>query len=314
VDEQTYFRTASLTKLVTGIGLMRLVDQGLLKLDEDIGGYFGYPIRNGYYPDTSITLRQLMSHTSSIADTGGYSVLSNRVADLLAASLNRRSNFKKARPGSSYAYSNFGAGLTGSLVEAVTGLTIDDYMRAAVFDPLNIDASYSATRLSSPGDVSNQYKDGKLNRAASGALAKAYEPVPDPERHFRITIGDLWMRSRDMARLLILLCGDGSYEGTRVLSRESVLEMRLEQMDLGASVTGPSPYGLFLEHNDTFMNGITVYGHQGMSDGAILNAYFEPHSGFGMVLFSNGGSKNRQNRVGILARKFFGYFYEIYGQ
>ena len=314
VDENTYFRTASLTKMITGIGLMTMVDEGLLGLDDNISGYFGYPIANGYYPKVPMTLRQLMSHTSSLLETGGYSNLNNKVGDMLAASRDRRSNFKKARPGSSYLYSNFGAGLTGSIMEAVSGLTIDDYMKSAVFEPLGIDASYSASRLSSPQDVSNQYLDGKLNRAASGALSKAYDPLPDPENHYRITVGDAWMRSRDMAKLLILLCGDGSYGDVQILSPDSVLEMRLEQMDLGKSVTDPSPYGLFVEHNDTFLDGIMVYGHQGMSDGAILNCYYEPQSGFGMVLFSNGGSKIRQNRVGALARKFFGYFYEIYGQ
>ena len=42
VDENTYFRTASITKMITGIGIMRLVDMGLLDLDEDISTYLGY--------------------------------------------------------------------------------------------------------------------------------------------------------------------------------------------------------------------------------------------------------------------------------
>ncbi len=314
VDENTYFRTASITKMVTGIGLMHLVDQGQLDLDEDISHYFGYPIANGHYPAIPLTLRQLMSHTSSISEGGGYSNIRSTVADMLAASYDRRSNFTKTRPGSTYRYSNFGAGLTGAVMEAVSGKSIDSYMRSAIFRPLGIDASYSASRLSSPEDVSNQYKDGKLDRAASGAIAKVYEDTADPERHYRITIGDVWMRSRDMAKLASLLCGDGSYQGLQVLSPQSVYDMRLEQADVGRSVSGSSPYGLFVEHNDSLLPDRLVYGHQGMSDGAILICYYEPQCGFSMVLFSNGGSTTRSNRIGKLARKFFTHFYTLYGE
>lgn len=45
VDENTFFRTASITKMISGIGLMRLVDMGLLDLDAEIGRYLGYPDR-----------------------------------------------------------------------------------------------------------------------------------------------------------------------------------------------------------------------------------------------------------------------------
>ena len=51
VTEDTYFRIASVTKMVSGIGLLQLVEQGRAALDEDIGTYFGYEIRNTYYPD-----------------------------------------------------------------------------------------------------------------------------------------------------------------------------------------------------------------------------------------------------------------------
>lgn len=312
VDENTYFRTASITKMITGIGLMTLVDKGQLALDKDISKYFGYPIANGWYPGIPLTLRQLMSHTSSVSEGGGYSDLSREVSQMLAKSYSRRSNFYKTKPGSTYTYSNFGAGLTGSMMEAVTKQSIDSYMRQAVFLPLGIDASYSASRLSRPQDVSDQHKDGRLDRGAAGQIKKDFEDFPSPETHYRITVGNAWMTSRDMAKLAALLCGDGSLDGIRILSPKSTAMMRAEQMTLGKSVTGPSPYGLFLEHNNTLLPDKIVYGHQGMSEGAILNCYFEPDSGFVFVLFSNGSSMLRTDRIGKLARKLFTYFYEVY--
>jgi CubicO group peptidase (beta-lactamase class C family) len=51
---------------------MRLVEQGKLALDTDVSRYLGYTLRNPYYPDAAITLRMLLSHTSSLRDDGGY--------------------------------------------------------------------------------------------------------------------------------------------------------------------------------------------------------------------------------------------------
>lgn len=314
VDENTFFKTASVTKMVSGIGLMHLVDEGVLDLDQDISEYFGYKIANGYFPKVPLTLRQLMSHTSSVSEGGGYSSIHRKVREMLDAKLDRRGNFNKTAPGSAYKYSNFGAGLAGAIAESATGKSFNAVMQEKVFAPLGMEAAYSASLLSTPENVSSQYKDGQLHRAAAGQIKKVYEDTADPEMHFRTTVGDLWIRSRDMARLAALLCGDGSEGDVRILSRQSVQAMRQEQMTLGKSVTGPSPYGLFMEHNDTLLPDRMVYGHQGMSQGAILNVYFEPDSQFVFVLFSNGGSMQRTNRIGKLARNLFGYFWQQYGQ
>ncbi|NLD51366.1 MAG: serine hydrolase [Clostridiales bacterium] len=314
VDPNTQFRLASISKMVTGIGLMKLVEEDKLELDTDISKYFGYKIGNGYYPKVPITLRQLMSHTASTSESGGFSANGRKLSEMLTLSLNRRSNFHNYQPGSKYTYSNFGAGIAGAMMEAVTQQSVDAYMKKAVFRPLGIDAAYAASMVSNTADISNQYKDGSLYRAAKGQIEKGYEDFPDPENHYRTTAGQVWMRSRDLAKLGALLCGDGSIDGVRILSEESVKLMRLEQNTLGKSVTGESPYGLFLEHNDTFLDDRMVYGHQGMSEATILNLYFEPESQFVIALCQNGGSMVRQNRVGKLARNLFGYFYGIYGQ
>ncbi len=313
VDAHTYFKTASITKMVTGIGLMRLKEMGVVDLDRDISEYFGYPIANPHARRVPVTLRQLMSHTAGIKDTGGYSRLSSTVSQMLSAQLKRTNNFHNARAGSAYKYSNFGAGLVGAVMEAVTGLSVNAYMTQAVFAPLQMDAAYSAGLLQSPEDVSTQYQGGKVSKSAALYLKEAYEDWPDPERHYRTTVGTLWIRSRDLARLTALLCQGGHVDGVRLLTQDSVREMMAEQMSLGQSVTGQSPYGLFLERNDTIIKGKTVWGHQGMGAGSIVNTYFEPESGFVFTLLVNGGSTVRDNRVGALARRLIGELYPVFG-
>src|SRR5690606_19413882 len=65
-------RIASISKLVTAAGVMRLVETGTLDLDADVSELLGFPLRNPAYPHTPITLRLLLSHRSSLTDAVGY--------------------------------------------------------------------------------------------------------------------------------------------------------------------------------------------------------------------------------------------------
>src|SRR5690606_29716795 len=65
-------RIASISKLVTTIGVMRLVEAGKLDLDADAGDLLGFPLRNPAFPDVPITLRMLLSHRSGLTDASGY--------------------------------------------------------------------------------------------------------------------------------------------------------------------------------------------------------------------------------------------------
>lgn len=314
VTENTYFRIASVTKMVSAIGIMQLNEQGLVDLDQDISKYFGYEIANPYHPNIPITLRQCMSHTTSLSQNGGYSFESRTIHDLLAKELRRRSNFTKEKPGDHYSYSNFGAGLMGSIMEAVTGVSINHYMTDHVFKPLQIDAAYSASLLAEPEHIASQYQNGKLHKGASKYLADEYEDFADPERHYRITVGGLFIRSRDLAKIASLLCGDGSYGGVRLLNKESVEWMRMDQRDLKASVTGESPYGLCMNRVDSLVQGRMIYGHQGMSNGSMSNVYFDPETQFVFVMLTNGCSQVRQDRIGVLPRRLFTYTYSLFAK
>src|SRR5690606_3223998 len=78
-------RIASISKLVTAIGVMRLVEAGKLDLDADVSAYLGWELRNPSFPDQPITLRLLLSHRSSLTDAAGYwqTPLGGQVRDIL---------------------------------------------------------------------------------------------------------------------------------------------------------------------------------------------------------------------------------------
>ena len=217
VHADTYFRCASVTKLVTGIGLMKMMDEGLLAPDEDISTYLGYTVRNPRYPETPITLRMLMSHTAGLNENSSYSAKSSLLRDMIDVERKARANFKNVKPGTQYAYSNFGAGITGSIVESVTGMDVSSYMRQFLFEPLGIDAAYHATQIENTQDLSATYnKKGKLYAAPSYMLRQEYIQEALPDKHYRVTVGSLLIRPRDLMKLGIALGGDGTVNGVEV--------------------------------------------------------------------------------------------------
>lgn len=304
VSEESVFRCASVTKLVTGIGLMKMMDEGLLMPDEDISTYLGYTVRNPRYPDTPITLRMLMSHTAGLNETASYSAKSSRLRDMIDVEKKARANFKDVKPGTQYAYSNFGAGLTGSIVESVTGMDVSSYMRQSLFAPLDIDAAYHISQIENTDDVTATYKkNGKLYAAPSYMLRQEYIPEALPDEHYRVTVGSLLIRPRDLMKLGIAICGDGTVGGVRVLSEKALAMMRQEQSPDTTGITADSPYTFFTIRQDTLLEGKRVYGHQGTDEGVICNLYVEPESQMVIVVMSNGCNTTREDGIMRLTRR-----------
>ena len=304
VTEKSYFRCASVTKLVTGIGLMKMMDDGLLDPDEDISTYLGYKVRNPRYMKTPITLRMLMSHTAGLNETSSFSYKSSLLRDMIDVERKAKSNFRDVRPGSEYKYSNFGAGLTGAIVESVTGRDVSSFMREYLFAPLGIDAAYSVSQLEEPDYICATYKkDGSLYAAPSYMLRQEYIAEAMPDQHYRITVGSLQIRPRDLARLGIVLAGDGTLEGQRVLSEEAVAAMRRSHSEETDGITEDSPYTFFTIRQDTLFEGKTVYGHQGTDEGIVCNLYVEPESETVIVVMCNGCKTNRDDGIMRITRR-----------
>ena len=311
ITENTYFRLASVTKLVTAIRTMQLVERGMLDLDQDISAYLGYNIRNPYHRKTPITLRMLMTHTSSLNPYGGYFDETHTLSSLIAFERTKRGNWYNEVPGTKYRYSNFGAGIMGSIIESVTGSNIDDNMRENVFSPLNISASYSAGLLPDTENVTNLYNtEGKIDMSREMSLSKAWDSGVNPNTHYRITIGSLWMRASDLCRIGMLLCDGGSYNGLTLLQMETVEMMMDEQRGKGG-IAAKTPYGLCVHHETTLVDGKTFYGHQGLSNGILVNLYYDPETRFVFVLCSNGCHNRLDNRVGKLTRRAFAVVWDV---
>ena len=312
VTEDTYFRVASVTKMVSAIRIMQLVEAGALDLDADLSDYLGFTLRNPYAREVPITLRHLMTHTSSLNQNGSYG--RRGLEALLALEGHHRASYYDEIPGTKYRYSNFGAGVMGSVLEAVTGKNVQDTVAEGVFKPLGIDAAYHASYLATPSDIATCYNsDGTVESSVQKSLTRDWEAEPNPDTHYNLTVGKLWITGRDLCRLGIALCDGGEVDGMVLLQPETVAEMLASQQGRGG-VRIDSPYGLCVNRNDTLLADRLVYGHQGMSGGITANVYFEPESRFVFVMISNGCSNKLQNRVCAISRKLFNLMWEEFGE
>jgi CubicO group peptidase (beta-lactamase class C family) len=139
-------RVASISKLFTTVALLQQVERGALSLDGDVARWLGLPLRNPAFPDAPITLRSLLSHTSSLRDGDVYSAPPPAtLAGLLAAP----GRFDDAHPpGAYFHYDNINFTVAGALLERVTGKRFDRAMRDAVLAPAGVDAGHAWSGVS----------------------------------------------------------------------------------------------------------------------------------------------------------------------
>ena len=106
-------RIASISKSFTATSLMQLVDKGIISLDDDVSDLIGFKIRNPHFPDDTITLRMVLSHTASIRDKEDYFTLDHLNPAVYG---DCEESYFQYRPGEGYNYSNMGLNLAGTIL------------------------------------------------------------------------------------------------------------------------------------------------------------------------------------------------------
>ena len=136
-------RIASVSKMVTAIGVMKLIDEGKLDLTSNVSRWLGWSLRNPRFPDRPITLSMLLSHTASVREHDDDYVipLGGSLQQVMADPANWDSQHG---PGEGYfAYVNLNYPIVGSIIEKVTGERFDLWMRRNILEPMKLDACYN---------------------------------------------------------------------------------------------------------------------------------------------------------------------------
>ncbi len=310
VTADTLYRIASVTKMVTAVGVMQLMERGLVLLDEDVSVYLPFPVRNPAFPETKVTLRQILTHTSSLrGDVTDYRI------DWSSVTLKKDPCFRHdVCPGSAYEYANLNGALLGAVIESVTGQSLNTYMKENVFDVLGITAAYHPSLLGAEADLVDMFSPmGFIYIRASSAAAEKYSDVPDPQGNLGASVGGLYISPSALSALLNCLLNGGMAENGRLLNEGTVRMMEKDQSLLpDSSVTCFSPYGLGLERVET-ADGGTWYGHQGRLSGFTADAYYQRDTGLSVTVVCNGYSYRMEQSLVLLALQWMNKAYQDAG-
>lgn len=311
-------RIASISKLVTTLGVMRLVDQGKLDLDRDISDYLGYRVRNPAFPDRPITLRLLLSHQSSLIDGDDLYIvplgvtLRERLADPRVWDAGHA-------PGSGwFHYTNLNFPVVASIMEKVSGERFDVLMSRLVLKPLGLDACFNwgagcsagayrraVVLYRSTGEVARDDLRGSPPAcpvfvvAGTACTLQGYRPGENgalfsPQGGLRISMLDLAKIGQLLAR-----------GGRGFLSRKAFAEMTRPAWrfdggnGLGEDGTASGffcSYGLAVHtigskgkgcNDDLFGDGRVRIGHSGDAYGLKAGLWVDMNTGRGLAFFTS---------------------------
>ncbi|WEK42903.1 MAG: serine hydrolase [Candidatus Sphingomonas colombiensis] len=238
----TMFRNGSVSKLVTWTAVMQQVEAGRIDLDADVNAYldFKIPPKDG----KPVTMRELMTHTAGFEEHAKYVMFDDpksfiSLGQFVKTQLPRRIY----TPGTTPAYSNYGATLAGYIVERVSKTPFNEYIERHVFAPLGM--AHSTFRQPLPGALAPFMASGY--KLASGKAGK-FEFLPTAPA------GGLSASGVDMAQFMIAHLDQGAglmKPETARMMHDTPLTMLppLNRMELG-----------FFESN---INGRQVIGHLG---------------------------------------------------
>lgn len=217
---RTRFYLASVTKAFTATLVLRLVDKGLLDLDQDISRYLGAHPKLKKLPESKpITLRHLLTHTAGFDDRNiGMAVHEFNQIESLGNYLSRVLPPQIRPAGEITMYDNHGWALAGLIAERVSDRSYPDLLQTEIFDPLGMNNSTVRT----PNVKSNLAEPYITRRQGEAIVWKKVIPS------YRMTTpaGCIWSTASDMSRFLLMHLKLGSLEDGRYLSRISALEMQ----------------------------------------------------------------------------------------
>ena len=256
VNERTMFRVASISKLVVSVGVMRLVDQGLVDLDADVSEVLGWTLRHPQHPQHPLTLRMLMTHRSGLNDAPGYSwgpdVALREVLQPGGRLYRDGASWQRDRaPGAWFNYTNLNWGVIGTVMERATGERFDRLMHRLVLQPLGLRGGFYPADLpaAQTDDLATLYRkrrmegerevwapdgpwvpqadDHRPGRPQAAAGVQNYVPgtnatVFGPQGGLRISVADL-------GTLMQMLMKGGRHRGQALLSARALDLLASEQ-------------------------------------------------------------------------------------
>jgi CubicO group peptidase (beta-lactamase class C family) len=266
VNENTLFRIASISKMVTALGVMRLVEQGKLNLDEDVSNVLGWSFRNPNFPDKPISLRLLMTHQSTLTD-GNEAYFFDVGVDLRDVLNPAGSRYKAGEywkrnkaPGTWFEYCNFAWGVIATVMEKATNERFDKLISRLVLQPMQMKGGFNAADFPAAdlANVATQYRKrrnegGKEIWDPSGPWIVQSDdfrttPVAQPKDIDKYVVGSngtlfgpqgrLRTTVADLGKLMQMLMNEGKFNDQTILQAATVKALMAQQWQFQEGASG----------------------------------------------------------------------------
>jgi CubicO group peptidase (beta-lactamase class C family) len=279
---QSIHRVASISKTMMQAAFMQLVEKHLVSLDDSINRFLPFRVVNPWYPGVPITVRMVMTHTSTIYDD--YTNVLNpnlRVGDnpmtyktLLEIYPLRYLN---RRPGTRYNYTNTGSCLLAYMTDRITGRPFEAYMRDSIFTPLGLDPIGYFLREIDTSFLAHPYD---LVFHDYGFLSYPTTPA-----------GGVRTTLPSIAKWLLTHMNGGVWNNVRIMHDSTVSQM-MTPLFLGDGVDGMDSSGLIWYSTSFGAYPNKIWGHAGGTHGYVSFMGFDPIKKTGIISFINGSDGN----------------------
>jgi len=273
MQKDNIFRIASQTKAITSVAMMMLFEEGKVLLDDAVSKYIPafkkqQVLDKFNATDTTyttvpakgeITIRQLFTHTSGL----GYAQIGSKEANAIYAknkltagigvqddnlldAMNRLGKLPLMhQPGEKWTY-GLNSDLLGCLVEVISGMTLNDFFRTRIFEPLGMKDTYFYIPTEKASRLVNLYREdstGHLIKAEGNMLnGPVLSNYPLFNSSYYSGGAGLSSTIYDFGIFLQMLLNNGVYNGKRLLSRNAVRLMTMNQ--IGDLSRGDDKFGL----------------------------------------------------------------------
>lgn len=288
---------ASITKTLIGLSLLKAQEMGKLNLDDPVNKYLKFKVTNPNFPESTITIRQLAIHTSSISDSDEFwendyiliakehskgtgipeyfnnprpkMSLSNFLEQLLVVKddLSMNKSYSNYKPSTKFNYSNVGSNLCAIVIESATGISYQRFTSKYILEPLDMHSTSWDLKSIKSDNASTLYVNNEQVMAN-------YTTVGFPASGLNTTSADL---GKYLSELIKGYSGKGS-----LLTKESYEELYTKQLSKDQLPEGvDANVGIFMDYSK---RGI---GYNGYDPGLMAYMYFNPASLVGKVVIMN---------------------------
>jgi len=281
VDESTLFRMGSITKMFVSLGIMKLVNEGKLKLDDELKKIAPeVPFKNKWESIHPVRIVHLLEHTSAFDDVKlnrMYSLDTNENSGIDMMLVHKNSMICRWKPGERFAYSNPNYAILGHIIEKISGKSYHQYLTENILIPLGMMNSNFNLRSKFPEKDVKEYiiKNGKTIPVSSVTL------LSGPP-------GAVWSNTDDMVRFLQLYLRNGD----SLFSSNTITEIETVHSSLAARSGQKNGYSL--GNNNTFFSHskFPFRGHEGITGTCFSSFKYNRELDIGFVLASNSNKSN----------------------